>query len=532
MADNREQSRADDLFEILNEFDDNADAQKAAAQEAAPSVDETAEPSAKDVYFNELVEILSKEPEPEIAPEQEEESENSCGIDCEEEIPDSIFNHLSDEGADRVIPVTNENESHFTDDLSPQTEEEQNPPENNVVEEGGEEEKTEKKGKKALQKLGMIPKAVIYLAAVIILSLYLAFNIIVIGNDVFALVCDAGEVTITIPENADDKTVAQLLKDNGVVDYAFVYELYMKYRGDGDETTEYIAGEHKLDLSYNYSQIITALTSNIKARKVERVTIPEGQTIDEIIDILVEKGIGTKAGYVEAINEYPYKWEFVQKLDEMGYSENRKYRLEGYLYPDTYEFYTDSSEVSVVNKMLAAFNEKFWKDFTAKNSDGESYQEMALEEYGMTFDDIVVLASMVQSEGKNIDDFYNISYVFHNRLSHEKSFPYLQSDATLQYILAERIQDSGELRNELETNENPYNSYKHKGLPPGAISNPGTDALFAALFPTKPSNTDAYYFVSNDAGKTYYASTESGHEKNKKQVEKDNAAIEEGTYEG
>ncbi len=529
MADNNEKSRADDLFEMLSEFNDDNKASGDKTEGFAESSQEingsALNNSENDAYFNELVDILAKEPEPE-----ESEHESPCGFDCEDEIPDSIFSHLSDEGSDRAIPASGENESHFTDDLS-QGEEEPLPVQEPEQAEEDENDSKSAKTKRIISKIGMVPKALIYVAAVVLISLFLAFNIIIIGNDVFALVSESGEVTITIPENADDKTVSKLLKENGIVDYAFVYEFYMKYHGDGEQT-EYIAGKHKLNLSYNYSQIITALTTNVKERKVERITIPEGLTIDEIIDLLVEKGIGTREGYVEAINEYPYKWEFVQQLDEMGYSENRKYRLEGYLYPDTYEFYTDTSEVKVVNKMLAAFNEKFWKDFTAKNGDGESYQELALEEYGMTFDDVIVLASMVQSEGKKVDDFYYISYVFHNRLSHSSKFPYLQSDATLQYALDERIQDSGELRNELETNENPYNSYKHKGLPPGAISNPGTDALFAALFPSKPEKIDAYYFVSNDAGKTYYAASESGHEKNKKQVEKDNAAIEEGTYEG
>ena len=151
----------------------------------------------------------------------------------------------------------------------------------------------------------------------------------------------------------------------------------------------------------------------------------------------------------------------------------------------------------------------------------------------MDFDDIVVLASMVQAEGKTAEDFEYISYVFHNRLSHSGSFPKLESDATIQYALEVRETDSSKIDVSYET---PYNTYLYDGLPPGAICNPGLDAFTAAMFPSAPLNEkdkaiDAYFFVSNNAGKTYYASSRSGHEKNKAQVAKDNEAIESSTYE-
>jgi UPF0755 protein len=145
-----------------------------------------------------------------------------------------------------------------------------------------------------------------------------------------------------------------------------------------------------------------------------------------------------------------------------------------------------------------------------------------------------VLASLTQSEGGKVDDFYPISYVFHNRLSHPSTFPKLESDATIQYVLPERISDSEELDPNYES---PYNTYLHDGLPPGAISNPGLDALYAAMFPIAPLSSsgkdiDAYFFVSNDAGKTYFASSKSSHEKNVAQAKADNIAIENGTYDG
>lgn len=525
MAENNERSRADDLFEILNEFNNENEA--ATKQEPdAPKIE-----SVSESHVDEILEILSQG-KPNA--EQEAQADSDC---TDGEIPVSIFSHLSDgDNLQSASSQAGDVTPHFTDHFTADDGSIPLPPE--PVEEAIEEPQPEQKSKLGavgsfFQSLSVIPKAIIYIALVLIASAYLSYYIITIGNDVFALVSDTREVSITIEEGATHETVGKMLKENGIIEYAWVYELYMEYRGDGDSSNEYIVGEHKLNTNYNYSQIITALTSNNVKREIVRITIPEGFTIDQIIDLLIENGVGQREDYVEAINNYPYKWEFVQLLDESGYPEARKYRLEGYLYPDTYEFYTTESEVYVINKMLNAFNDKFWKDFTQENSDGITYRQMMLDKYGLTYDDVIVLASMVQSEGGTVDDFYAISYVFHNRLSHPSTYPNLESDATIQYVLPERISDSTQLDVSYET---PYNTYLYAGLPPGAISNPGRDALSAALFPVAPQtesgrDIDAYFFVSNDAGKTYYASGKSGHENNVAQVKRDNEAIKNGTYE-
>ncbi len=554
MADNNGRSRADELFDMLNELNSDTPEQKVSKDRQEI-----------DSHVDEILEILSKnEPAPEY------KQERNAVYYGDGEIPVSIFDHLSDKPKAETAPTpapipaptpkpVNEpaptpapkpvNEpipekeeiieaqetisSHFSS-----AEEYENIPlpEEEMPEEAEEEESKLDKVGNVIGRISFLPKALVYILAVVILSAYLSYYIITIGNDVFALVTDSKEVTITLEEGVTDEEVAKMLQDEGIIEYGWVYKLYMNYRGSDEEgeKTEYIPGEHTLNFDYNYSQIITALTSKYANREIKRVTIPEGYTVDQIIDLLLENGIGERDKYIEAINEYPYKWEFVQLLGETGYSEHRKYRLEGYLYPDTYEFYTTESEVLVINKMLNAFNNKFWKEFNTKNANGESHRDMVMEEYGMTFDDIVVLASMVQSEGGTAEDFYFISYVFHNRLSHPSSFPKLESDATIQYALPERITDSSQIDISYETR---YNTYLYNGLPPGAISNPGLDALTATVFPTAPTSSsgstiNAYFFVSNDAGKTYYASTKSGHATNKEQVKKDNAAIEAGKYEG
>ncbi|MBO4452866.1 MAG: endolytic transglycosylase MltG [Clostridia bacterium] len=520
---NEKSPASDELFDILKEYRSAPD-ERPAEEDVYAQVPHFDEDGTDDA-----ISIISDERDgkkPDVKSPEIPEGEG-------DEIPDSIYSHLSEEGdvreAEPEIEIigTPSVSGHFTESFTPveAPEKEKDKDEPSRLSRAG----------KFLGSFSAIPKAVIYIVVVLLISAYLSYFAISIGNDVFALVPDSeGTVEVDIPEGATDAEVAKILEDSGVIEYGWVYKLYMKYRGSGDSAAEYIPGKHTVDRTYNYSQIITALTTNKVERTVVRIMIPEGYTVDQIIDLFLQNGLGERKKFVEAINEYPFKHEFVRLLDETGYPETRKYRLEGYLFPDTYDFYNTSSEVSIINKLLNNFNDKFWKDFTKVNSQGVSYRSLMIEKYGMNFDELITVASMVQSEGKSALDFEYISFVFHNRLSHKKSFPCLESDATIQYALPERIKDSSQID---VSYDSPYNTYINQGLPPGAISNPGLDALFAAMFPSAPLDSkdkeiDAYYFVSNNAGKTYYAATHSGHEKNVAQVKKDNEAIEKGTYDG
>ena len=562
MADNKDNSRAD-LFAILNELhndntEDKTDASSPVAEEKSGFETQG--------RVEELIKILSAddlrhlkgdaEPEqteqavdeslaePKALPQEGQVQEGENPQEGEEiEVPAALFSHLSGE-ADSV-PESGEVNSHFSDEVEPSLLLPEEGEEYEEEEEDDEDEDEEEEPDTMVKKVGkffrgmsFLPKAIIYILLVVMASAYLSYYIITIGNDVFALVTDSQEITIVIEEGADNDSVAKLLEEKGVIKYGWVYKLYMDYRADGDSDDGYIVGEHVLNQNFNYSQIITALTSKSVEREIKRITIPEGFTVEQIITLLVDNGIGERSDYIDVINNYPYKWDFVRELDAMlatrDNPKDRIYRLEGYLYPDTYEFSTTEDEIYVINKMLNAFNDKFWREFIETDSDGNSIQKQMLEEYNMTFDDVIVMASMLQSEGGTAEDFYYISYVFHNRLKHPaETNGKLESDATIQYVLPQRVE--AEVVD--VTYDTPYNTYTYKGLPPGAISNPGSDALSAVLYPEAPKNEndreiDAFYFVANKAGKTYYARNKEGHEANRRRVERDNEAIEAGNYEG
>ena len=129
----------------------------------------------------------------------------------------------------------------------------------------------------------------------------------------------------------------------------------------------------------------------------------------------------------------------------------------------------------------------------------------------MSMDDLIILASMVQAEGKSLTDFENISSVFHNRLANSRSFPKMQSDATLQYILDKRKTALTAADLQIDSK---YNSYMYPGLPPGSICNPGLDAISCALY---PAETNYYYFLADGHGNTYFSETNEQHEALKKQ---------------
>ncbi len=335
--------------------------------------------------------------------------------------------------------------------------------------------------------------ALIYIAVVVSISALLSVLGIRWANDVFALVKDEVVATVTIPENATISEVATILDNCGLIEYPSIFRMYIGFKNrDANPPLEFKAGEYELKSTLNYDQIVSMI-KNRRSRAIVTITIPEGYTVDDIIELFISQGIGTREGFVSAINEFAYEYDFMEKLNAIELSPDRRYRLEGYLFPDTYEFYTDSKEIAIVDKMLAAFEAHFEKDYYVR-----------LDEMGMNLDEVITLASIVQMEGKYNSDFYPVAGVFHNRLN-SRDLKKLESDATVQYCIPEHKEDL--TYEDLET-DSPYNTHKIEGLPPSAICNPGWEAIQAALY---PENNKYYYFVSDTDGSMLFASTHAQH---------------------
>ncbi len=340
-------------------------------------------------------------------------------------------------------------------------------------------------------------KIIIYLICVFGISIFLSISVIKIGNDVFAFVKPDKEITITVPEGATTDDIARILEENDVISHPFVYKLYTKFRISKRSylTGEYEAGNHTVNPMMNYDTLLEEL-SLIKTtdNSVVRITIPEGYTVKEILELFEKNGMKSAEEFNEALQEYAYDYRFMDglskdaDLSDYRFDSDYGYRLEGYLFPDTYDFYVEENPISVISKLLDNFQRKF----------NESFYDRC-NELGYTVDEIITIASMIEREGNNVHDYSKISSVFHNRLKNSAEYPYLDSDATVQYAL-------GGHKSRLEAGDtsvdHPYNTYRNRGLPPGPIANPGYEAIYAALY---PESTPYYYFLSRSDGVTVYS---------------------------
>lgn len=342
-------------------------------------------------------------------------------------------------------------------------------------------------------------KVLIYLICVISVSIILSVTAIKVGNDVFAFVKEDKEITVNIKENADLWDVAKELEEKGVIKYPGIYRIYSGLRMDGKSyyTGNFVAGEHVLNSNLGYDKLISKLAELTYSTEIVRVTIPEGHTVYEIIDLFVAKRVIPKDKVDEfkdklntAASDYDFLSDFNKMKDENGKIESdRIYLLEGYLFPDTYDFYVGENLDSIIAKLLNNFGKKF----------EEGYYERC-KELGLTVDEVVTLASMIEAEGDSAENFYKISSVFHNRLNRAGAYPFLDSDATTLYSFQgeKKKLDAGDN----QTRQHPYNTYLNKGLPPGAICNPGSEAIHAALY---PEQTNYYFFYTNSKGETIFS---------------------------
>lgn len=370
----------------------------------------------------------------------------------------------------------------------------------------------------------MLGKGLLYFVFVIATSVIASYYIITMSNDIFAFVKDSHVVEMTVASDDGIKEIASMLHENGVIKYPSLFKLYNSFKNRKSEAPqEFVADTYVFDSNLNYDELIAKFEKSAPVRGIVDITFPEGLSADEIIDLFIQNGIGTREGFENAIRSsliYDMKYEFLtqlQELEKAGFKEGRKYALEGYLYPDTYQFYTDSSEIDAISKLLRTFNVRFEKEYYER-----------CEELGMTIDDVVNLAAIVQKETKYSSEYPIVSSLYHNRLNSPASFPRLQCDSTYLYSFPEK-RDSLTL-DEMKESSDPYSTYSHDGLPPSAICNPSLDAIISALYPNSTDSSGInhvyYYMMARPDGYHYFAKTEAGHLENiaKVEAEKQKAA--------
>ncbi|MBR2522959.1 MAG: endolytic transglycosylase MltG [Clostridiales bacterium] len=306
-----------------------------------------------------------------------------------------------------------------------------------------------------------------------------------------------GVVTVVINTGDSTSDIAERLYDAGLVSNTFIFSLLSKINGfDGS----YVAGTHYLLNTFSYDELMYFLTLEPASVKV---TIPEGLTYQEIKQLLWDAGLTfDEAEMDECMNSTNLfvDYDFVSQIE---LNDDRDYVLDGYLYPDTYIFDINASPESIIRKFLSNMDSKLYSDYYAR-----------AKKLGMSMDEVITLASIIQAETGRISDMMYISAVFHNRLNSSSEADHiLGSSATINYI----IKTNGGRATLNHTSEqlnadSPYNTYTHPGLPPGPICMPGNNAIAAALYPEP--NCNYMFFCATGDGGTAYATTLAQHEAN------------------
>ncbi len=303
----------------------------------------------------------------------------------------------------------------------------------------------------------------------------------VCAADLLALGKEPQEVTITLSEDDDISDAAKKLKKAGMIRYPSLFESFADLTGKGQKLLEgniTFNGE----IVYDYNALINAMSYRGSALVTVDVMIPEGYNCAQIFALLEEKKVCSAADLENAAMTAQFEnYWWIKDIKR-----DHKYCLEGFLFPDTYEFYINDKPDRVLMKFLDTFDYRFSQKMVDKF--------VALnQKYGNKFTiyDVVTMASIVEKESANADESYSIASVFYNRLTHTSTFaPYLGSDATILYATDYRDKDT--LTSDALINQSPYNTYTNTGLPPTPIANPGLDSLDAAL---EPMSTDYFYFV-------------------------------------
>lgn len=313
-----------------------------------------------------------------------------------------------------------------------------------------------------------------------VICLFVIILCINFAMDVFGF--NGADVEVYIPYGASGSHVISVLKDNGIIEHPFVFKVASSVTG---KSSQYKSGNFKVNTGDSYFKLLDILTStpNSNLNNV-KITIPEGFEVKQIANALEKAGITSAEDFLRAASKDDYAFDFLKDIKNKS---QRKYVLEGYLFPDTYTFSKNTSAEQVVRVMLSNF-EKVISKYSIEN-----------------IDDTVILASIIEREALDDSDRKTVSSVFHNRLKRNGYLSKLQSCATVQYILGERKAVLSEADTRIQS---PYNTYIIEGLPIGPISNPGEASIEAAI---NPETTDYLYFGLNKNGVHTFSRTYDEH---------------------
>ena len=320
------------------------------------------------------------------------------------------------------------------------------------------------------------------------------------------------EVVITPEDDID--SIATKLQELELIKYPSLFKFYAEL---SDAEEKIVPGTYTLNTLFDYHALVKGMRATSTYRTTVTVQIPEGYSCAQIFALLEKKGVCT----VAELEAYAANGDLKERWFLEGIQRGNKYCLEGFLFPDTYDFYVDYTAEHALEKMLAGFENRM-KSIAedpqelldklnaqlAANMKKHGYGQSFIEEHKLSFYEMLTVASIVEKESVGAGESYNIASVFYNRLCYQSAYPYLNSDATVYYAIGGK-KEGGLTAEDLQI-DSPYNTYKYKGLPPGPISNPSLASIGAAL---KPGETSFYYFIYDaSAGRHQFSSTLKEHQ--------------------
>ena len=326
-----------------------------------------------------------------------------------------------------------------------------------------------------------------YAAFVISVSIILACVGWMAACDVLSL--NKAEMTaiVVIPRDFVIDDVASQLHDTGIIEYKFLFKIFAMI-SHAEEKIQ--PGAYELSTSFDYRALVKKMQIGSDSQQTTRITIPEGYTLKQIFETLEKNGICLAEDLWDAAANVQYTYSF---LDDEDIVMGDPLRLEGFLFPDTLDFYQGDRASNVINRFLGIFHKKLSADMKSQ-----------AQARGMSIREILIVASMIEKEAADDDtDRAKIAAVIYNRLRTGMS---LGIDATILYVLPEH---KDVLSNEDLAIDSPYNTRRYTGLPPGPICNPGMAAINAALKPA--STNDLYYALDTETGLHRFFTNERDH---------------------
>ena len=327
----------------------------------------------------------------------------------------------------------------------------------------------------------------VWLGLILTIGVTLGRMLWVCAADVLAFGREDKVVTLTIYEADTMDDIVDKLYENGLIRYKGLFNLYASI---SDAEEEIRPGIYDLNTRYDYHALVNFMSPS-STREVVEIMIPEGYTCRQIFALLEENKVCTAvdlASYA-ATGELDEYW-FLQDVER-----GDMYCLEGFLFPDTYEFYKNDSPRNILQKMLNNFDYRFGEELRAQ------IDVLNQKVTGGTFTvrEVVIVASLIEKETASASESAKIASVIYNRLFDWGNTPaYLNIDATIVYGQGG---DNSVINTKLDS---PYNTYTNVGLTPTPIANPGLNSLRAALF---PADTNYYYYVLNPATWSHQFST-------------------------